>query len=250
MSRRLSSTGAERLSLYYRRLASFSDPEAFISSEELAEAISHSAAQVRRDLSCFGTFGTPGRGYRVGELRNRLERAMGKVRSQNVILVGAGNLGMALLSYKGFRHHRYEIVAAFDSDLRKIGKRLEGLEIQDLQTLRPVVASTGAKMAIVSVPAGEAQRTIDRLISAGIHAILNFAPIQAVVPESVKLLNVDLSVEMDRLCYLMRGQHPWDDEEAESVETVLFDETPSEDGQSASRTSSGRSQAISSFPDL
>ena len=203
MPRRLSSTGIERLALYYRHLGTFPDPEEFIKSDELAEAISHSAAQVRRDLSCFGAFGTPGRGYRVGELRSMLERILGKKNCQNVILVGVGNLGMALLAYKGFVPQRYQIVAAFDNDLRKIGKRIEDLEIHDTRDFAPIAASTGAKLAIVCVPARSAQRAIDDLIAAGVRGILNFAPVRVVVPEYVKLRNVDLSVELDRVCYLL-----------------------------------------------
>ena len=203
MTRRLSSTGIERLALYYRHLDTFPDPEEFISSEELAEAISHSAAQVRRDLSCFGTFGTPGRGYRVGDLRRMLERTLGKERCQNVILVGVGNLGTALLAYKGFGPQKYRIVAAFDNDLRKIGRRIEDLEIQDTQDLAPIVASTRAKMAIVCVPSRAAQRVIDGLVAAGVRGILNFAPIRAEVPGHAKLRNVDLSVELDQVCYLL-----------------------------------------------
>ena len=203
MTRRLSSTGIERLALYYRHLDTFPDPEEFISSEELAEAISHSAAQVRRDLSCFGTFGTPGRGYRVGDLRRMLERTLGKERCQNVILVGVGNLGTALLAYKGFGPQKYRIVAAFDSDLRKIGRRIEDLEIQDIRDLTSIIASTGAKLAIVCVPSRAAQRVINDLIVAGVRGILNFAPGRVEVPEHVKLQNVDLSVELDRVCYLL-----------------------------------------------
>jgi len=203
MARRLSATGIERLALYYRHLDTFPDSEEFVSSDELAEAISHSAAQVRRDLSCFGTFGTPGRGYRIGLLRRMLARILGKEKCQNVILVGVGNLGAALLAYKGFVLQKYRIVAAFDTDLRKIGKRIEDLEIQDVRDFAPVIASTGAKLAIVCVPSGAAQRVIDDLIASGITGILNFAPLRVVVPEHVTLQNVDLSVKLDQVCYLL-----------------------------------------------
>lgn len=203
MPRSLSSTGIERLALYYRHLGTFPDPEEFVKSDELAEAISHSAAQVRRDLSCFGAFGTPGKGYRVGELRSMLEKILGKRSCQNVILVGVGNLGTALLAYKGFGPQKYEIVAAFDNDVRKIGKRIEDLEIQDTRDLASIIASTGAKLAVVCVPSPAAQRAIDELIAAGIRGILNFAPTRVVIPEYVALRNVDLSVELDRVCYLL-----------------------------------------------
>jgi len=132
-----------------------------------------------------------------------LERTLGKERCQNVILVGVGNLGTALLAYKGFGPQKYRIVAAFDNDLRKIGRRIEDLEIQDTRDLAPIIASTGAKIAMVCVPSTAAQRVIDDLTAAGIRGILNFAPIRVVVPEHVKSRNVDLSVELDRVCYLL-----------------------------------------------
>ena len=202
MSRKISSTGIERLALYHRYLTSPNGSEqAFISSEELAKAVEHTAAQVRRDLSCFGTFGTPGRGYNRAALEEKLSGILGKGKCQNVVLVGVGNLGSALLAYKGFQSQCYTIVAAFDNDAKKIGKHLKGLEIQDIEKLRDVVSQTGAKMAIISVPAGVAQEVVDALISAGIQGILNFAPARVVVPEDIVLQHVDFSIKLDRLCY-------------------------------------------------
>ena len=207
MSRKISSTGIERLALYYRYLTSLRGSEQkFISSEELAKAVGHTAAQVRRDLSCFGTFGTPGKGYNMVELEAKLSEILGKEKLWNVVLVGVGNLGSALLAYKGFRSQHYTVAAAFDHDIRKIGKHLEGLEIQDIRDLADWIPQTGAKIGIVSVPGDAAQEVVDALVSAGIRGILNFAPARVTVPEGITLQYVDLSIELDRLCYLLK--HP------------------------------------------
>lgn len=202
MSRKISFTGIERLALYYRYLTSLSRSErAFISSEELAKAVGHTAAQVRRDFSCFGTFGTPGKGYDTAELEATLSEILGKEKTWNVVLVGVGNLGSALLAYRGFQSQHYTVVAAFDTDIRKIGKHLEGLEIQDSRDLADLIPRTGAKIGIVSVPGDAAQEVVDALVSAGIKGILNFAPTRVTVPKGVIVQHVDLSIELDRLCY-------------------------------------------------
>lgn len=202
MSRKISSTGIERLALYYRYLASLNGSEqTFISSEELAKAVEHTAAQVRRDLSCFGTFGTPGRGYDRAALEERLSEILGKGMNQNVVLVGVGNLGSALLAHKWFQSQHYTIVAAFDKDARKIGERFEGLEIQNIGKLGDIVLRTKARIGIVSVPAEAAQEVVDALISAGIQGILNFAPARVAVPEGIVFQHVDFSIKLDRLCY-------------------------------------------------
>ncbi|MFH1006022.1 MAG: redox-sensing transcriptional repressor Rex [Candidatus Latescibacterota bacterium] len=202
MSRTISSTGIERLALYSRYLSSANVAEqTFVSSEELAKAVEQTAAQVRRDLSCFGTFGTPGRGYARAELEEKLSEILGKVKSQRVVLVGIGNLGSALLAYKGFQSHPYTIVAAFDKDEARIGERLEGLEIQDIRKLSEVIVRTGAKIGVVSVPARSAQEVVDTLIASGIQGILNFAPVRVTVPKGIVLQDVDFSIKLDRLCY-------------------------------------------------
>ena len=208
MSRRISSPGIERLALYYRYLTSLRGSQrTFISSEELAKAVGHTAAQVRRDLSCFGSFGTPGKGYNTADLEAELSEILGKERLWNMVLVGVGNLGSALLAHKGFQSRHYTIAAAFDHDIRKIGRHLEGLEIQDTRDLADVIPRAGAKIGIVSVPGEAAQEVVDALVSAGIRGILNFAPARVTVPEGVILRYVDLSIESDRLCYLLEHPH-------------------------------------------
>lgn len=209
MSKKILSTGIRRLSLYYRYLSSLSgNEENFISSEEVGVATSQTADQVRKDITtCLGSFGIPSKGYKIDELRDALGKVLGKEKRWKIAIVGVGNLGSALLAYKVFRSRNFDIVAAFDNDIRKIGKRWEDVEIRDIEDLNSTtVASFGIELAIVSVPASVAQKVVDRLVQAGIKAILNFAPANVIVPEEVKLHSVDLSIELDRLCYLLKHQ--------------------------------------------
>lgn len=206
MGRKLSASGIHRLALYNRYLSnSGKDEYDYISSEELAEANGHTAAQVRKDLTCYGSLGEAGKGYEVRKLKTLLTSVFGKEKTRNVLLVGVGNLGMALISYKGFQSQQFKIVAAFDRDVRKIGKYVEDVLIHDIRDLDSVIARTNANIAIVSVPALSVQRVVDKLVSAGIKAILNFAPKRVKVPEYIKLQNVDMSVELDKLYYWLRS---------------------------------------------
>ena len=146
--------------------------------------------------------------HQMEELRKKLlTRIFGKEDYRNVVLVGAGNLGLALMSHKGFQLQQFRIVAAFDKDAGKIGKRVENVPIYNIKDLDSVIADTGSDVAIVCVPAQSAQRVIDELISAGIKAVLNFAPMSKLsVPEGIALQNVDMSIELDRLYYLLRDK--------------------------------------------
>jgi len=178
-----------------------------VSSQELADTTGHSAAQVRRDLTHYGRLGEPGKGYEIGKLESLLMDVFGKKNCRNVVLVGVGNLGMALISYKSFQLQKFKIVAAFDRDVRKIGRHVADVPIHSIEELGRVVADTGADIAIVCVPAQSAQQIIDVLASVGIKAILNFAPASTLnIPESITVQNVDMSIELDRLCYLLREQ--------------------------------------------
>jgi len=206
VGKRLSASGIYRLALYHRYLSSLDkDGNEYVSSQELADATGHTAAQVRKDLSSYGSLGAPGKGYEIGKLKAALTRIFGKEKVRNVVLVGVGNLGLALIAHKGFQLQRFNIVAAFDKDIRKIGRRVEDVLIYDIRDLNSTIADTDAQIAIVSVPASSAQEVIDMLVSAGIKAILNFAPARVIVPEGVKLQNVDMSIELDRLYYLLEN---------------------------------------------
>ncbi len=205
-SRKLSTSGVYRLALYNRYVSTLDrGKDEYVSSQELAEATGHSAAQVRKDLTSYGSLGEPGKGYEIRKLEAMLTRVFRKEKYREVILVGVGNLGLALISYRGFQEQQFRIVAAFDRDVRKIGKFVEDVPIHDIQDLSSVVTQTSAETAIVCVPAQSAQRVVDELILVGIKAILNFAPAGRLnVPEGIAIQNVDMSIELDRLYYLLK----------------------------------------------
>ena len=195
-----------RLSLYYRALLE-SRETGYISSDELAQLTNFTAAQVRKDLTYFGQFGTPGRGYEIEALKKSILKILGTDKEWSVALVGVGNLGTALLSYKGFSKQGFKIKCAFDSDIRKIGKNLEGVTIQDITELEEEIKKEGIRLGIVAVPQGVAQNVVGILVKGGVKAILNFAPMRPQAPRSVEMLNIDLSIELERLAYfLTRGK--------------------------------------------
>lgn len=194
-----------RISLYYRVLLSAKNTSV-ISSQELSGLTGCSAAQIRKDLAYFGQFGTRGRGYIIEELKDQLRKILGIDRNWAVVLVGVGNLGSALLAYKGFKGQGFNIKYAFDNDKRKIDKVKQGIKIRDIKDLKKIVGANKLSMAIVAVPHESAQDVIDKLISSGIKAILNFAPIRPKVPKGpkdVEVLNIDLSMELERLTYFL-----------------------------------------------
>src|SRR5688500_6138585 len=177
-----------RLSLYLRQLESFKRKDRpTISSKQLGESLGLTDAQVRKDLAYFGQFGHPGIGYRVDDLIGQVKRILGTDKVWNVLLVGAGNIGRALSSYKGFNSKGFQLVAAFDNDPSKVGKRLGTLTVQPLSELAETVKRHGIRLAILAVPADAAQDAADKLIEAGIRGLLNFAPTSITVPSSVAM---------------------------------------------------------------
>ena len=194
-------TTVYRLSYYCRALLECGT-SGFISSQDLAKLTGFSDALVRRDLSYFGRFGIPGRGYPVSELREKISRILGIDRKWKVALIGLGNLGSALLRYKAFEKQGFQIVAVFDSDPGKIGKSRSGVEIWDISQLEKEVRKRQIEMAIIAVPADAAQEVIGRVVGSGIKAILNFAPMKVKVTGSVSLVNIDFTVELERLSCL------------------------------------------------
>lgn len=199
--RKIPSLAIPRLSIYYRALLESRETD-IISSEQIAELTGYTAAQIRRDLAYFGQFGIPGKGYNVGELKKRILEILGIDKEWKVALVGVGNLGAALLAYEGFKKQRFEIVAAFDNDIRKIGRRWENIEIQDIRELPEIIKRENIIMAIVTVPGDIAQEVVNFIVTSGIRVILNFAPTRVRVPENVKLLNIDMAIELERLSYM------------------------------------------------
>jgi len=202
---KIPSLSIPRISLYYRALLSTKNASV-ISSQELSSLTGCSAAQIRKDLAYFGQFGTRGRGYIIEELKEQLRKILGIDRDWAVALVGVGYLGSALLAYKGFKGQGFNIKYAFDNDKRKIDKVRQGIKIRDIKDLKKIVSANKLSMAVVAVPHESAQDVIDNLVSSGIKAILNFAPIRPRAsrgPKDVEILNIDLSMELERLTYFL-----------------------------------------------
>ena len=191
-----------RLSVYTRCLRELEeDGVRTISSQELAERFNLNSAQVRKDLAYFGEFGVRGIGYYVSGLKAELQRILGLDREWPVVLVGLGNLGAALFHYRGFTRQGFRIAAIVDDDPAKVGRAVNGLTIQALAELPRVVKAQAIQLSVVAVPAEAAQAVADRLVAAGVRAILNFAPSRVKVPKDVRLQNVDLSIELENLSF-------------------------------------------------
>jgi redox-sensing transcriptional repressor len=196
-----------RLSIYLREITELTKLSIHtISSAELGERTNLSDAQVRKDLGYFGQFGVSGSGYDTGELKSALERILGKDRTWNVAVVGAGHLGSALLAYPGFRESGLAIVAAFDVDPEKIGTRVSKVKIHSAEVLPKVIKAKKVAIGIIAVPAADAQKVADQLVEAGVKCLLNFAPTTLTVPEHVKEKDVDLSRELETLSYFLASR--------------------------------------------
>jgi redox-sensing transcriptional repressor len=191
-----------RLSVYSRFLTEIDRKGIItISSRDIAEGVGVSPAQVRKDLAYFGEFGTRGVGYNVSDLRQHILRILGLSVDWSVSLVGAGNLGLALSSYKGFRERGFIITSIFDSDPQKVGTKINDVEVLPTEQLEEVVRQNRTQIGIVAVPAAAAQEVADRLVKAGVQAILNFAPGVLNVPPEIELRNVDLVVNLEVLTF-------------------------------------------------
>ncbi len=193
-----------RLSFYLRQLESFRRGDRHtISSRQLGEALGYSDAQVRKDLAYFGQFGHPGIGYRVEDLVHQLKKILGTDKISNVLLVGAGNLGRALLAYKGFLQKGFRIVAIFDADAAKVGKKIGDLPVRSDQDIASVAAELQIRMAMLAVPVAAAQSVANQLVTVGIKGILNFAPVALNVPGDVVVQSVDLALQLEQLSFRM-----------------------------------------------
>jgi redox-sensing transcriptional repressor len=194
-----------RLSVYLRCLQRLKANQIrTVSSEALAKAARVKSTQLRKDLTYFGQFGTRGLGYDVEQLSKMISDLLGTTSLQPVILVGVGNLGTALLSYKGFEQEGFEIVAAFDSDASRKRDKGPGVPIYAMEKLEDVIHEHNVRMAILSVPAAVAQEVANRLIDSGISGILNFAPMVLHVPDDVMVNNVNLAIELENLSYFIQ----------------------------------------------
>lgn len=191
-----------RLSLYLRELQHLlRDGKETTSSTQLGSLLGFTDAQVRKDLAYFGQFGYPGIGYRCEELIQAIKRILGTNQPWPLALVGLGNLGRALLGYRGFGHQGFRIAAAFDSDPQKIGTVIDGILVYSLDQLPELIAQKGIKLAVLAVPAAAAQGVADKLVAAGIEGILNFAPVTLSLPKEVEIIGVDLAIELEQLSF-------------------------------------------------
>jgi redox-sensing transcriptional repressor len=205
--RKVADSTVRRLSLYLRYLEEFEDQGIdTISSEALASRGGTTSAQVRKDLSFFGSFGKRGLGYAVPELAGRLREILGLQRRYRVAMIGAGKIGSALVQYRGFRQRGFDIVAIFDVDPAKVGRQWNGLTVQHIDTLDAELARRPVDMAVLVTPGEAAQSVADRLVRAGIKAILNFAPVQLSVPGDVEVKTVNLALELETLSYALTNR--------------------------------------------
>ena len=194
-----------RLSVYLRCLARLRDNNIqTVSSEALAKVAGVKSTQLRKDLAYFGHFGTRGLGYDVAELSKMISDELGTTSLQPVVLVGVGNLGLALLSYRGFEKEGFEILAAFDAEPRRRRDKQIKQHILGMDVLKEFVQKHGVKMAILTVPAVAAQEVVNQLVQAGIVGILNFSPIVVSVPEEVMVNNVNVAIELENLSYFIQ----------------------------------------------
>lgn len=191
-----------RLSLYLRELQHVErSGEATINSRLLARRLGITDAQVRKDLANFGQFGRPGVGYEVAQLIPAIRAILGTDQAWAVGLVGLGNLGRALLGYRGFPQQGFRIAAVFDVDARKIGSQAGGVRVYSLEELPEIVRLYTIRLGIIAVPAEAAQPVADRLVAAGITGILNFAPVSLKLPPTVSRVGVDLAIELEQLAF-------------------------------------------------
>jgi redox-sensing transcriptional repressor len=198
-----------RLSYYLRYLERVAENGVdIISSKDFSKGLGLSDAQVRRDLFTLGGFGKRGVGYNVKPLIDFLNFFLGLSAEQRSVLIGCGNLGKALLQYKGFKRRKFTITHVFDNDKRIIGKKIGGVEVQDVKNLKRVCLKNSIEYGIISTPAACAQEVADAMIEAGIKAMLNFAPIKVHVPDGVVVSSVDLTTELEWLSYhLHQNKH-------------------------------------------
>jgi redox-sensing transcriptional repressor len=195
-----------RLSIYLRCLARLKENGiGTVSSEALAKAAGVKPTQLRKDLAYFGTFGTRGLGYDVTELSKKIAEELGTSSLQPVILVGVGNLGLALLSYRGFEKEGFENIAAYDAEPRRRRDKKIKQPVIGMEQLPEFIRKHNVKMAILSVPTAVAQAVTNSLMESGIMGILNFAPIVLTVPEDVMVNNVNLAIELENLSYFIQG---------------------------------------------
>jgi redox-sensing transcriptional repressor len=202
--RKIAESTVRRLSLYLRFLEEFdADGETTASSAALAARGGTTSAQVRKDLSFFGSFGKRGLGYPIPALIARLREILGLNRRYRVIVIGAGKIGSALVQYHGFKERGFDLAALYDNDPKKVGREWAGVTVRDVSQLERDLHRKSADIAAIVTPAEAAQEIADTLVSCGVSAILNFAPVQVTVPETVAVKTVNLVLELEALSYAL-----------------------------------------------
>ena len=205
--KRIADSTVRRLSAYLRFLEDFETRGLnTISSEELAKRGGTTSAQVRKDLSFFGSFGKRGLGYSVPELAGRLREILGLGKEWRVVIVGAGKIGAALAQYRGFRQRGFNILAAYDNSAEKVGRKLEGIQVRDIDQLERDIQREKPDIVVLTVPGEEAQAVLDRVVKAGIKAILNFAPTQLQAPADVTVKTVNMAMELEGLSFALTNR--------------------------------------------
>ena len=205
--KRIAESTVRRLSIYLRFLEEFEvQGSTTVSSEELARRGGTTSAQVRKDLSFFGSFGKRGLGYSVPELSTALRDILGLAREWRVVIVGAGKIGAALAQYRGFRQRGFNILAVYDSNPEKIGRTLEGIEIRDIDRFEQDVDRDRPEIAVIAIPGEGAQEVLDRIVRTGIKAVLNFAPVQLHAPADVTVKAVNMAMELEGLSFALTNR--------------------------------------------
>jgi redox-sensing transcriptional repressor len=205
--KRIADSTVRRLSLYLRFLEEFENAGlTTVSSDELAARGGTTSAQVRKDLSFFGSFGKRGLGYQVAELTQSMRRILGLERDWRVIIVGIGKIGSALAQYEGFQQRGFRVAGLYDSDPAKIGREVNDLPVRPLEAIAEDNRERPVDIAVIAVPAAAAQRVVDQLVAAGITGIMSFAPIQLHVPADVTLNTVNMAMELERLSFALSNR--------------------------------------------
>ncbi|MBI5823004.1 MAG: redox-sensing transcriptional repressor Rex [Chloroflexi bacterium] len=193
-----------RLPVYLRALQRMADNGIkTTSSQELGEHVGISAAQIRKDISQFGEFGKQGTGYSIAYLLDKLREILKVDRIWDVALIGAGDIGHALANYQGFQNRGFRIAAIFDNNKEKIGEKIGDFVVQDTDKIVETIKAANIKIAMLTVPAAAAQSVADKLVQAGVKAILNYAPISLNVPNNVKVQYIDPSTHLQRMTYYL-----------------------------------------------
>jgi redox-sensing transcriptional repressor len=205
--KRIADSTVRRLSAYLRFLEDFEGRGlTTISSEELARRGGTTSAQVRKDLSFFGSFGKRGLGYSVPELKKELREILGLGREWRVVIVGAGKIGAALAQYRGFRQRGFSILRAYDSNPTKVGTTVEGMQVADIAQMEKDFARDLPDIVVLTVPADAAQAVLDRIVSTGVKAVLNFAPTQLQAPADVTVKTVNMAMELEGLSFALTNR--------------------------------------------